>query len=348
MSAGLKVDGASQGKIIEGQNKTLSFSLGTQHVISVDQYVNTQKNVTRYYAAQNSWTATAAAPCHAVSCHLTHVFQYQTQYLLTEQVGIKYGSETFYGPPCSIPSLLVCIYIDWSFFKTTTNTTAGQPLATTHWYPAGTTVTIGQPVDAVSLPQGAKGVNGTLFFYWGYGLGPSNSQLPPAIVTGTPPPALPTIVMNEPQTLITYFDLRYRLWLVSEYGNPQLQGGYGFTVVQASNPTVVSEWYEEGTTATATVTSPVGVPIQEVVDGWNCTCVLEGSSTSSSTVSASVKMQGPTILYAGWSASYNIVIGIAVGVSAAAIIAIAAKYFGWNLRPPLKGPGPVEEPVEEF
>jgi hypothetical protein len=61
-------------------------------------------------------------------------------------------------------------------------------------------------------------------------------------------------------------------------------------------------------------------------------------------------MEKPMVLTAIWTASYTLLYAeVAGGIGVVAIIAVAAKYLGLGLRkPPPGGPGPVEEPVEEF
>lgn len=339
LSAGLQVDGASQGKISGTQNKTLSFPIGTSHTITVDQSVLGFPNGTRYFAAQNSWAVAAAG---------SHVFSYQTQYLLTEEVGIGYGNKR----GCTSPTPCNITMVDWSTFTTT----AGYPLETSIWYPGGTIVTLGQPVPSVS------GTNGTRFLQDGWDINCNNSGNDNCESGKNLPP---TITMNEPVTAITLYDLQYRLWVISYYGNPQLQVPAGvplsyttevpptsgppndFTVNQASNPTVVSSWYNAGTMAFASVTSPVGFAIQYVFAYWTPNSSLVTSPTSPSTWVVMVK---PMVLTAIWSASYTLLYAeVTGGVAAVAVIAVAAKYLGLGLRkPPAGGPGPVEEPVEEF
>jgi hypothetical protein len=73
VTVNLQVDGLSQGSMTGSEIKTLSFKIGSQHSISVDQYVQGDQGV-RYYSAQNTWTVSSAG---------THTFNYQTQYFFT-------------------------------------------------------------------------------------------------------------------------------------------------------------------------------------------------------------------------------------------------------------------------
>ena len=329
MSAGLQADGVSDGTIGGAQNKTLSFKVGTQHTISVDQYVyDTKNNGTRYYAAQNNWTVNATG---------SHTFQYQPEYLLTELVAIKYANRTFYGPPCCGNTT-----VNWSSFKTT----QGYPLQTRIWYPTGTVVTLGQPSKVIGWPNYP---NGTRLLYGGVWIGCDNSGSSNCIVSGGSPP---TIIMNGPHTTITSYDLQYRLWVISYYGNPQLPGlnptGINGPWVNHANgnlTTIVSAYYDVGTTATASVTSPSGFGIQYVFAYWSS----QGGPNGSTSPTTDVVMIRPMILTAYWTASYTELYWMiaGVGIAVVAVITLGAKYFGLR-KPPPGGPGPVEEPVEEF
>jgi hypothetical protein len=74
-SAGLQVDGQSQGTIGGGQIQKLTFKLNTSHVISVDQYVQGDTGV-RYYCAQNMLNVSSSG---------SFTFSYQTQYQFNVQ-----------------------------------------------------------------------------------------------------------------------------------------------------------------------------------------------------------------------------------------------------------------------
>jgi hypothetical protein len=337
LTAGLQVDGVSDGTIGGAQNRTLSFKVGTQHTISVDQYVN-PSSTSRYYDLQNTWTVTTTA---------SHVFSYQLRYLLTEEVGILHDNEmTMFPYSCCGAS----IAIDWTTFKSGT----GSPLNQNSWEPVGTVLYPKQAVTIMYSPY----PNGTRLVLVGWQLdGVNQTGLPGVNQNGVPGGS--TITMNGPHTVVYMYALQYHLWIVSEYGNPQLPGNGNwsagvpyYTTNQASNPTIVSSWYDAGVTATASVTSPVGFAIQEVFQDWKAGFTTDASLASSLTnPSASVVMDGPMQLTAEWSTSYTLLYyEIGGTVSAVAIIALAAKYLGHGLRlrNPPGGPGPVEEPVEEI
>lgn len=73
VSVNIQVDGLNQGSMTGSEIKTLSFKIGSQHSISIDQYVQGDQGI-RYYSAQNTWTVSSAG---------THTFDYQIQYFFT-------------------------------------------------------------------------------------------------------------------------------------------------------------------------------------------------------------------------------------------------------------------------
>jgi len=109
----------------------------------------------------------------------------------------------------------------------------------------------------------------------------------------------PTIrVAQRRLTATAQFKVQYELTVKSEFGNPQGQ-----------------EWYDEGSLATFSVTSPVGFGIQHVFERWS------GDSTSASP-SSTIVMNSPKTVLAVWRADYTVlivVILVVVGASGAAI-----------------------------
>ena len=69
----IQVDGQNQGSMGGSETKSLSFKVGTQHSISVDQYVKGDTGV-RYFDSQNSWSVGSAG---------SHTFTYVAQYYFT-------------------------------------------------------------------------------------------------------------------------------------------------------------------------------------------------------------------------------------------------------------------------
>ena len=68
----LEIDGQNLGSMGGTVTRALNFTVGTQHTISVDQYVEGDTGV-RYFVSQNSWSVGSAG---------SHTFSYVTQYYL--------------------------------------------------------------------------------------------------------------------------------------------------------------------------------------------------------------------------------------------------------------------------
>src|SRR5208283_3416256 len=73
VSVSIQVDGQSQGSMGGSETRSLNFKVGTQHSISVDQYVAGGAGA-RYLVSQNSWSVGSAG---------SHTFNYVTQYYFT-------------------------------------------------------------------------------------------------------------------------------------------------------------------------------------------------------------------------------------------------------------------------
>ena len=127
-----------------------------------------------------------------------------------------------------------------------------------------------------------------------------------------------TITMNAPHTAVAQYKTQYQLTVNSPsgLGNPQ-GGGY----------------YDSGSTAQFSVTSPVGTLIQQVFVQW------QGDYTGTS-AQASITMNGPKTVNAVWTTSYtNLYI---VGGVVAAVVVIAAA-LGMSRR----SKGATKEPKKE-
>jgi hypothetical protein len=269
VSAGLQVDGQSQGTLQGSTPQALTFPIGTTHTVTVDQYVAGASGV-RYYCAQNSWTASGTG---------SNTFTYQTQYL----------------------------------FSVSANPAGVTPVSGGGWFNSGNSARTSQAPQ--TLP-GAAGVQYVFQNWAADGVTEAGNQI--------------TITMNGPHTAVAQYKTQYLLTVNSPNGNPQ-GGGY----------------YDSGTTAQFSVTSPVGYLIQQVFVQW------QGDFTGTSP-QGSITMDGPKTINAVWSTSYtNLYI---VSGTVAALIVIAAG-FGMHRRKPSvptdtgeqpPPSGPVEEPVEEF
>ena len=102
------------------------------------------------------------------------------------------------------------------------------------WYNAGTPVPIGQ------LPQTVNGTSGTRYNLVGWfldGAAQSGNSL--------------TVTMDKPHTAVAKYQTQYQLLIDSPYGDPKGQG-----------------YYTAGSTATFSVTTPWGFPVQQVFVRW--------------------------------------------------------------------------------
>ena len=118
VSIPLTVDSQDQGTIGGSEIKRFTFKLDTSHTIMVAQYVGGDVGV-RHYSAQNTWTVGSAG---------SHVFSYETEYLLT----------------------------------LTTDPSGIAPINNAGWYRKGSTV------QTDLAPQTASGPTGTQYVFAGW------------------------------------------------------------------------------------------------------------------------------------------------------------------------------------
>lgn len=113
-----------------------------------------------------------------------------------------------------------------------------------------------------------------------------------------------SIVMNAPHRAVAKYKTQYYLTVRSDYGNPQGE-----------------RWWDAGSTATFSVTSPVGIGIQQVFTGWS------GDSTVTTTT-ATIVINGPKTVSANWRTDYTqlymIIAAIAV-IGAVTTIALTRR-----------------------
>ncbi len=128
------------------------------------------------------------------------------------------------------------------------------------WFPAGTSVQTSQASQVVA------GSTGTQYAFKGWQ------------INGTPQSGNPiSITLDKPYTAIAKYTTQYQLAVVSAYGNPQ---GSGF--------------YDAGSTAQFSVTTPSGFPIQQIFVSW------QGDFTGTS-AQGSITMDKPHTVQAVWS-----------------------------------------------
>lgn len=143
------------------------------------------------------------------------------------------------------------------------------------WYDEGTTAQTGT-AEPVITADGTR----YIFLNW--------------MVDGTDQTGNPiSVIMNSPHTASTDYKTQHYLNVESEYGDPAGE-----------------DWYDEGSTATASVTSPLGTLIRQVFTGWS------GDSIAT-TSSANILMSSPKTVTANWRTDYlylYILIGGLVGL----------------------------------
>jgi len=172
------------------------------------------------------------------------------------------------------------------------------------WYKSGSPVQIGQVPDTLSGPAGTRYV----FKGWKIdGAQLSGNQI--------------SVTMDAPHNVVAMYETQYQLIVDSAYGNPQ---GSGF--------------YASGSTATFSVTTPVGLIIQQVFVNW------DGDFTGTSPT-GSIEMTKPARVHANWGTSYfQLYILLAVlGVAIVAIFLLRRRRQG--AAPPTTKPTP-EMPAE--
>jgi hypothetical protein len=154
---------------------------------------------------------------------------------------------------------------------------------------------------------------------------PENITGPPGVqyafqnwsIDGTPQTGIQvTVTMNGPHTAVATYTTQYLLTVNSPggLGNPQ-GGGY----------------YDAGSTAKFSVTSPVGYLIQQVFVQW------QGDYTGTS-AQGSITMDGPHVVNAVWSTSYLPLIAVII-----VAVAIVGGLLFWRSRhrpPPETKPTP--------
>jgi hypothetical protein len=136
----------------------------------------------------------------------------------------------------------------------------------------------------------------------------------------------PIVTMSNPRTVLAVFKTQYRLQVDSLYGNPQGTG-----------------YYDSGSTAQFSVTSPEGVLVQQVFASWT------GDYTGTS-AKGSVVMDQPHTVRAMWTTSYlelYTVVGVAAVVVIVALVLLLRRRDrkGQVTKPtPPPAPLPTENP----
>jgi uncharacterized repeat protein (TIGR02543 family) len=108
-----------------------------------------------------------------------------------------------------------------------------------------------------------------------------------------------SLTINQSYVVAFHYTPQYYLTVISQYGNPQGEG-----------------WYDAGSIATFSVTSPVGFIIQQVFTGWS------GDSTATTTT-ATILMDNSKTVIANWRTDYTqlyAIITIAIVIIIATIL----------------------------
>jgi zinc-ribbon domain len=164
------------------------------------------------------------------------------------------------------------------------------------WFPAGTGVQTNQ------VPAVVSGGTGTQYAFKGWD------------VNGTPQTGNPiSITMDKPYTATAKYTTQYQLVVDSAYGSPKGAG-----------------YYDAGTAAQFSVTTPSGFPIQRVFVQW------QGDYTGTSP-QGSIAMDKPHTVHAVWTTSYIPLIAI--------IVVAAAVIAGLLLRRSRRRPPPETKPT---
>jgi hypothetical protein len=164
------------------------------------------------------------------------------------------------------------------------------------WYRAGASVQTNQ------VPATVSGSAGTQYAFKGWevdGAAQSGNGI--------------SLTMDKPHKAGAKYETQYQLLIDSAFGDPKGQG-----------------YYAAGSTAPFSVTTPWGLPVQQIFVRW------EGDFTGTSPQS-SITMDKPKVIHAVWSASYLLLAAIAV-----VAVAAVGGFLIWRKR---RGPGPETKPL---
>lgn len=180
------------------------------------------------------------------------------------------------------------------------------------WYPKGTAVNIQIP-EVVNVDSGRQFVRRSITV---------NEQ-----EVATPPTS---ITMDKPYTIRIQYQKQYYLKVISDYGNPQGEG-----------------WYDNGAKATFSVASPIPqAGVLGLLGGRIVFKAWTGDAPSTS-VSASIWMNGPKTVTAEWNTDNTmvyVVIGAIVAVLVVVLIVALLLVRRRKRAIPSSAPGPVSVP----
>ena len=160
-------------------------------------------------------------------------------------------------------------------FTVATDPTGVTQVSGGDWYPAGTSVQTSQASATIA------GGSGTQYSLKGW-------ELDGTLQSGNPL----TLTLDAPHTATALYTTQYQLVVNSPYGNPQGAG-----------------YYNAGSAAQFSVTTPSGFPVQQIFVKW------QGDYTGTSP-QGQITMDKPHVVQAVWSTSYLPLIGIVVVAAA--------------------------------
>jgi len=171
------------------------------------------------------------------------------------------------------------------------------------WYSPGAQVQIPAVATMVNGPTGIR----YIFSQW---------TVDGAAVTQNGP----IVTMSGPHTVLATYKTQYMLQVNSPYGNPQGTG-----------------YYDAGSTAQFSVTSPQGLVVQQIFESW--TGDYNGTSANGSIV-----MDKPHSVQATWTTSYLELYALVGTVALAVIVAIALLVRRRRGKAPVVKPTPPPPP----
>lgn len=110
-----------------------------------------------------------------------------------------------------------------------------------------------------------------------------------------------TVTMDETKTINATWKQQFYLLIISEYGNPR--GG---------------EWYDAGSIATASVTSPVGFIVQQTFISWT-------GDVNSPSPTVTITMDSPKHMVANWANDYTQLLILIGGAATGGVVLSALR-----------------------
>jgi glycoprotein endo-alpha-1,2-mannosidase len=151
------------------------------------------------------------------------------------------------------------------------------------WYDAGSRV----PVEADAVIVLGEGIR-AVFIEWVF----DGIRIPENRIS---------IIMDGPKAAIAKYKIQYYLAVESVYGGPQGEG-----------------WYDAGSVATFSVTTPVGTIIQQVFTGWS-------GDSKATTPTSTIVMDGPKRVVASWRTDYTNLYILIITISSLAIALVGLR-----------------------